>query len=82
MKLKRIATMLTAMVMMVFLATYGGNADAKAESGQNSQESAEAQAVHLNLAESWGFEYFYTIITPEVSSSSYDITYYNTTGGR
>ena len=32
----------------------------------------------MNLAESWGFEYFYTIITPEVSSSSYDITYYLT----
>lgn len=78
MKLRRIATMLTAMVMMVFLAACGGNADANAESGQNPQESTEAQTVHLNLAESWGFEYFYTIITPEVSSSSYDITYYLT----
>ena len=37
------------------------------------------QAIHLNLAESWDFQYFYTIITPEVSSSSgYDITYYLT----
>ena len=54
------------------------NADTNTESSQNPQESTEAQAVHLNLAESWGFEYFYTIITPEVSSSSYDITYYLT----
>ena len=31
------------------------------------------------MAESWDFQYFYTIITPEVSSSSgYDITYYLT----
>ena len=37
------------------------------------------QRNHVNLAESWGFEYFYTIITPDVSSSTgYDITYYLT----
>ena len=78
MKLKRIAAMLTAAVMAVSLAACGGNTDTNTESSQNPQENAEAQAVHLNLAESWGFEYFYTIITPEVSSSSYDITYYLT----
>ena len=78
MRLKRIAAMLMAAVMAVSLAACGGNADTNTESSQNPQENAEAQAVHLNLAESWGFEYFYTIITPEVSSSSYDITYYLT----
>ena len=78
MRLKRIAAMLMAAVMAVSLAACGGNADTNTESSQNPQESTEAQAVHLNLAESWGFEYFYTIITPEVSSSSYDITYYLT----
>ena len=78
MRLKRIAAMLMTAVMAVSLAACGGNADTNTESSQNPQESTEAQAVHLNLAESWGFEYFYTIITPEVSSSSYDITYYLT----
>ena len=70
--------LLTAAVMAVSLAACGGNTDTNTESSQNPQENAEAQAVHLNLAESWGFEYFYTIITPEVSSSGYDITYYLT----
>ena len=78
MKLKRIAAMLTAAVMAVSLAACGGNTGTNTESSQNPQENAEAQAVHLNLAESWGFEYFYTILTPEVSSSGYDITYYLT----
>ena len=78
MRLKRIAAMLTTAVMAVSLAACGGNTDTNTESSQKPQENAEAQAVHLNLAESWGFEYFYTIITPEVSSSSYDITYYLT----
>lgn len=64
--------------MAVSLAACGGNTDTAPKSSQNPQESTEVQAVHLNLAESWGFEYFYTIITPEVSSSSYDITYYLT----
>ena len=78
MRLKRIAAMLTTAVMAVSLAACGGNTDTNTESSQKPQENAEAQVVHLNLAESWGFEYFYTIITPEVSSSSYDITYYLT----
>ena len=78
MKLKRIAAMLTVAVMAVSLAACGGNTGTNTESSQNPKENAEAQAVHLNLAESWGFEYFYTILTPEVSSSGYDITYYLT----
>ena len=78
MKLKRIAAMLTVAVMAVSLAACGGNTGTSTESSQNPKENAEAQAVHLNLAESWGFEYFYTILTPEVSSSGYDITYYLT----
>ena len=62
MKLKRIAAMLTVAVMAVSLAACGGNTGTNTESSQNPKENAEAQAVHLNLAESWGFEYFYTIL--------------------
>ena len=73
MRLKKIAAMLIAAVMVVSLAACGANTK-----NESLQENGGTQAVHLNLAESWGFEYFYTIITPEVSSSSYDITYYLT----
>lgn len=79
MRMKRITAALTAAVMAVSLAACSNNADPVDESSQPSQTDTESQAVHLNLAESWDFQYFYTIITPEVSSSSgYDITYYLT----
>ena len=79
MRKKRIAALLTAVVMAVSLAACGGNADDNSKDSKTPQEQTESQAVHLNLAESWDFQYFYTIITPEVSSSSgYDITYYLT----
>lgn len=79
MRMKRITAALTAAVMAVSLAACSNNADPVGESSQPSQTDTEPQAVHLNLAESWAFQYFYTIITPEVSSSSgYDITYYLT----
>lgn len=79
MRMKRITAALTAAVMAVSLAACSNNADPVGESSQPSQTDIESQAVHLNLAESWDFQYFYTIITPEVSSSSgYDITYYLT----
>ena len=79
MRMKRITAALTAAVMAVSLAACSNNADPVGESRQPSQTDTEPQAVHLNLAESWDFQYFYTIITPEVSSSSgYDITYYLT----
>ena len=77
-KWKHYPALLLSMALILILAACGGNTGTNTESSQNPQENAEAQAVHLNLAESWGFEYFYTIITPEVSSSSYDITYYLT----
>ncbi len=78
MRMKRMIAALTAAVMAVSLTACGGNADSAGESNRL-PENTEAQAVHLNLAESWDFQYFYTIITPEVSSSSgYDITYYLT----
>lgn len=54
MKLKRIAAMLTAAVMAVSLAACGGNTGTNTESSQNPKENAEAQAVHLNLAEELG----------------------------
>ena len=79
MRMKRITAALTAAVMAVSLAACSNNADPVGESSQPSQTDTGSQAVHLNLAESWDFQYFYTIITPEVSSSSgYDITYYLT----
>ena len=79
MRMKRITAALTAAVMAVSLAACSNNADPVGESSQPSQTDTESQAVHLNLAESWDFQYFYTIITPEVSSSSgYHITYYLT----
>lgn len=79
MRMKRITAALTAAVMAVSLAACSNNADPVGESSQPSQTDTEPQAVHLNLAESWDFQYFYTIITPEVSSSNgYDITYYLT----
>ena len=79
MRMKRITAALTAAVRAVSLAACSNNADPVGESSQPSQTDTESQAVHLNLAESWDFQYFYTIITPEVSSSSgYDITYYLT----
>lgn len=79
MRMKRITAALTAAVMAVSLAACSNNVDPVGESSQPSQTDTESQAVHLNLAESWDFQYFYTIITPEVSSSSgYDITYYLT----
>ena len=79
MRMKRITAALAAAVMAVSLAACSNNADPVGESSQPSQTDTEPQAVHLNLAESWDFQYFYTIITPEVSSSSgYDITYYLT----
>lgn len=78
MRMKRMIAALTAAVMAVSLTACGGNVDPAGESNRL-PENTEAQAVHLNLAESWDFQYFYTIITPEVSSSSgYDITYYLT----
>lgn len=79
MKMKRIAAVLTAAAMAISLSACGSNAEPTNESSQTQQDNTKSQAVHLNLAESWDFQYFYTIITPEVSSSSgYDITYYLT----
>ena len=74
MKFKRLAAALLSAAMVVSLAACSNNKES-AESGSG---TTGTEAVHVNLAESWGFEYFYTIITPEVSSSQYDITYYLT----
>ena len=74
MKFKRLAAALLSAAMVVSLAACSNNKES-AESGSG---TTGTEAVHVNLAESWGFEYFYTILTPEVSSSQYDITYYLT----
>ena len=70
MKFKRLAAALLSAAMVVSLAACSNNKES-AESGSG---TTGTEAVHVNLAESWGFEYFYTILTPEVSSSQYDIT--------
>ena len=74
MKFKQLAAALLSAATLVSSVTFL----CSSEMAYASSEAAEADAVHVNLAESWGFEYFYTIITPEVSSSQYDITYYLT----
>ena len=74
MKFKRLAAALLSAAMIVSLVACSGNEEPE----QSGSEATESEAIHVNLAESWGFEYFYTIITPEVSSSQYDITYYLT----
>lgn len=76
MKFKRLVTALLSATLMISLAACSGN-EKPAES--QTGEGTTAEAIRVNLAESWGFEYFYTIITPDVSSSTgYDITYYLT----
>lgn len=69
MKFKRLAAIVLSMVMVFSLV---------ACSAQKETNNGTSESVHINLAESWGFEYFYTIITPAVTSSGYDITYYLT----
>lgn len=67
MKFKRLVTALLSATLMISLAACSGN-EKPAES--QTGEGTTAEAIHVNLAESWGFEYFYTIITPDVSSST------------
>lgn len=77
MKFKRLVAALLSATLMISLAACSGN-EKPAES--QTGEGTTAEAIHVNLAESWGFEYFYTIITPDVSSSTgydEDYTYYS-----
>ncbi len=78
MKMKRLAAVLLSATMMVSLAACSGSNETTSNPKSGSGQADVREAVHLNLAESWGFEYFYTIITPAVTSSGYDITYYLT----
>ena len=72
------ATMLMAAAMMVSLVACAGdngeNSETPVSSGNDVVEETEAN--HITLAESWGFENFYTIMTPDVSASNFGITYY------
>lgn len=70
--MKKLLAMLLSAVMILSLA-----ACSQGEK-PSSPGTSEPQKVHLNLPESWGFESFYPIITPENSSSGYGITYYLT----
>jgi len=78
MKMKRLAAVLLSVTMMISLAACSGNNETTINSESSSEQTDNQETVHINLAESWGFEYFYTIITPAVTSSGYDITYYLT----
>ena len=78
MKMKRLAAVLLSATMMISLAACSGNNETTINSESSSEQTDTQETVHINLAESWGFEYFYTIITPAVTSSGYDITYYLT----
>ena len=70
--------MLMAAAMMVSLVACAGdngeNSETPVSSGNDVVEETEAN--HITLAESWGFENFYTIMTPDVSASNFGITYY------
>ena len=66
MKFKRLAAALLSAAMVVSLAACSNNKES-AESGSG---TTGTEAVHVNLAESWGFEYFYTILTPKYLPAS------------
>jgi nickel transport system substrate-binding protein len=74
MKMKKLTAALLSAAMMFSLSACSGNVETASEPQSNSVQ----ETVHLNLPESWGFESFYTIITPDNSSSGYGITYYLT----
>ena len=78
MKFKRLATIFMAAAMMVSLVACAGdngeNSETPVTSGNDVVEETETN--HITLAESWGFENFYTIMTPDVSASNFGITYY------
>lgn len=78
MKMKRLAAALLSATIMVSLAACSGNNETTSNPESGSEQTNVQETVHLNLTESWGFEFFYTIITPAVTSSGYDITYYLT----
>lgn len=85
MKIKKITALLLTTIMVFTLgacAKTSSNNDAEIETDKETvnetSEAETAEAVHINLPESWEFESFNTIITPENSSSGYGITYYLT----
>lgn len=75
MKFKRLAAALLSATMVFSLAACSSNAK-PTDDQQSGTQSKVQETVHLNMAESWGFEYFYTVITPDVTSSGYDLTYW------
>ncbi len=78
MKFKRFMTALLSAAMVFSLAACSNSkqpSDASQASDPETQQESNTP-VHLSLAESWGFEYFYTVITPAVTSSGYDLTYW------
>lgn len=79
MKIKRFIAMLLSVIMALSLAACSStdtDAEDTPSGNEVTQSNAPQEPIHLNLAESWGFEYFYTVITPDVTSSGYDLTYW------
>lgn len=78
MKFKRLATILMAAAMMVSLVACTGdngeNSETPVTSGNDVVEETETN--HITLAESWGFENFYTI-----SKQFLDLTLCNSANG-
>lgn len=72
MNMKKLIAILLSAVMTLSLAA------CLKEEDSFSPGTNDRQKIHLNLPESWGFESFYPIITPENSASGYGITYYLT----
>ena len=52
MKFKRLAAALLSAAMVVSLVACSGNEEPE----QSGSEATESEAVHVNVAESWGFE--------------------------
>lgn len=75
MKFKRLVAALLSATMVFSLAACSSNPK-PTDDKQSGTQSKVQETVHLNMAESWGFEYFYTVITPDVTSSGYDLTYW------
>lgn len=78
MKFKQFAAALLSAAMILSLAACSDSKQ-PSDTSKNLETGTQQETtepVHLNLAESWGFEYFYTVITPAVTSSGYDLTYW------
>lgn len=77
MYIKKIATALLSAVMLFSLAACSNETPGTSDGTNTPSGDNTAEEVHLNLTESWGFKYYYTISSPEISND-YGLTYYLT----